>query len=97
MTKNEKSSRFKNFRRFRGFALHYESVESTESSENVVLLPDKRLDYFLTVLKLVPNIQNSRKLNKASFLLEKEQQGSRDTRIDRNWLIIVALPLIHSL
>ena len=66
MTKNEKSSRFKNFRRFRGFAMHYESVELTESSENVVLLPDKRLDYFLTVLKLVPNVQNSRKLNKAS-------------------------------
>ena len=38
---------------------------------NVVLLPDKRLDYFLTVLKLVPNVQNSKKLNKASFFLEK--------------------------
>ena len=71
MTKNEKSSRFKNFRRFPAFALHYESVESTESSENVVLLPDKRLDYFLTVLKLVSNVQNSRKLNKASVSLEK--------------------------
>ena len=44
--------------------------ESAESSENVVLLPYKRLDYFLTVLKLAPNVQDSRKLNKASFLLE---------------------------
>ena len=80
-----KFSRFKDFRRFRAFALYYESAESAESSENVVLLPDKwielnwaelngielSLDYFLTVLKLVPNVQDSRKLNKASFLLEK--------------------------
>ena len=68
---NEKSSRFKNYPRFRGFALHYESEKSPESSENVVLLPyKKRLDYFLTVLKLALNVQDSRKLNKASFLLE---------------------------
>ena len=33
----------------------------------------------------------------ASFLLEREQQGSRDEIIDRNWLILVALPLRHSL
>ena len=67
--KNEKSSTLKNFRRFRGFALHYESVESAESWENFVLLPDERLDYLLTELKLVPNVQNSRKLIQTSFLL----------------------------
>ena len=69
--KNGKSSRFKNFRRFRGFAVHYEPAESVESSENFSKLPDKRLDYFLTELKLDSNVQNSRKLNKASFSLEK--------------------------
>ena len=69
--KNEKSSRFKNFCQFREFALRYESAESAESSENFVLLPDKRLDYLLAELKLVPNVQNSRKLNQTSFLLER--------------------------
>ena len=59
-------------------------MESAESSENALLLPDKRLDYFLTVLKLVPNLESTRKLNKASFLLENQQQGSRDTIIDIN-------------
>ena len=80
--KNEKVSRLKNFSRFRGFALHYESAESAESSESV-LLPDKRLDYLLTELKLVPNVQNSRRFNHTTFLLERQQQGSRDTRIER--------------
>ena len=61
--KNEKSSRFKNFRQFSGFALQYESAELRESSENFVLLLDKRLDYLLAELKLVPNVQKSRKLN----------------------------------
>ena len=75
--------------------MQYKSVESAESSENALLLPDKRLDYFLTVLKLVPNLESTRKLNKASFLLENQQQGSRDTTIDINWLILVALPLRH--
>ena len=35
------------------------------------LLMDKSLDYFLTDLQLVPKIQKSRKLNQASFLLER--------------------------
>ena len=39
----------------------------------------------------------NRKFNQISFLLERQQQGSRDTRNDRYWLIIVSLPLIHSL
>ena len=63
INKNDKSSRFKDFRRFRGLALHYESTELAESLENAVLLPDKRLDYFLTVLKLGRNVLNSIKLN----------------------------------
>ena len=71
MNKNEKTSRFKNFHRFRGLALHYKSSELAESWENFVLLPDERLDYFLTVLKLVPNVENSRKLNQTSFLFER--------------------------
>ena len=71
MKKNEISSRTKNFRWFSGFALHFESAGSAESWENFILLPDKRLDYFLTELKLVFNPQNSRKLNQASFLLER--------------------------
>ena len=55
--KNKKSSRFKNFRRFRGFALHHESAESAKSSENFVILADKKLDYLLTELKLISNLQ----------------------------------------
>ena len=47
INKNDKSSRFKDFRRFGGLSLHYESTELAESLENAVLLPDKRLDYFL--------------------------------------------------
>ena len=35
------------------------------------LLMDKILDYFLTDLQLVPKIQKRRKLNQASFLLER--------------------------
>ena len=59
--KNDKSSRFKNFRRFRGLALHYESVESAESWENFVILVGKRLDYFLTELELISNLQTPEK------------------------------------
>ena len=39
----------------------------------------------------------NRKFNQISFLLERQQQRSRDTRNDRYWLIIVSLPLIDSL
>ena len=59
--KNNKSSRYKNFRRFRGFALHFESAGSLESWENFVTLADKRLDYVLTGLKLISNLQNQQK------------------------------------
>ena len=59
--KNEKSARFKNFHQFRGFALHYESLESAESWENLAILADKRLDYFLTEFKLISNLQNQQK------------------------------------
>ena len=58
---NEKSSTFKNVRLFRGFALHFESAELAESRENLVILADKRLDYFLTELKLISNLQNQQK------------------------------------
>ena len=34
------------------------SVKSTESWENFALLANKRLDYFLTESKLVPNVLN---------------------------------------
>ena len=95
--KNWKFLTIKSFRRFRGFALHYKSAELAESWENFVLLPHERLDYFLTKLKLVPNLKNSRKLNQPSFLLERQQQVWRNTRTDRNWLILVALPLKHVL
>ena len=73
--KNEKSSRFKNFRRFRGFALHYKSAESAETSENFVLLPDKWLDYLLTELKLVPNVQNSKSRIRPAFYLKDKNRG----------------------
>ena len=43
------------------FALRLVYYESAESWENFVLLADKRLDYFLTELKLIPNLQNQQK------------------------------------
>ena len=55
--KNDKSSRFKNFCQFCGFALHWKSAESVESWKNFVILADKRLDYFLTGLELISNLQ----------------------------------------
>ena len=54
-------SRFKNFCRCREIALHYESAESVESSEYYILA-DKRLDYFLSDLKLIFNQQNQQKI-----------------------------------
>ena len=50
----------------------------------------------LSEFQLVPNVQKSRKLNQNSFLLERQKQGSRDTRIDIDCLILVALTFIVS-
>ena len=44
---------------------------------------------FLTELKLVPNVQNSRKLNQTSFLLYRYKPGSHDTRIDVDCLFLL--------
>ena len=41
-------------------------------------------ELIITELKLVSNAQNSTKLNQTSFLLERYEQESRDTIIDRN-------------
>ena len=68
--KNEKLSRLK---------ISVDSADSlcTTNPQNqgkvqkTVILPDKRLDYLLTELKLVPNVQNSRKFNQTRFLLER--------------------------
>ena len=96
--KNDKSSRFRSFRRFRGFAVHYESAESVESWENFEMLADKRLDYFLTGLKLISNLQNQQKTEWGRLFSWKiTTEGSHDTRIVRDWLILVAMPLRHSL
>ena len=95
--KNYKSSRFKNFRRFREFAVHYEAAELVESWENFVTLADKRLDHILGELKLISNLQNQQKTGQVSFSLDRWQQTSCDTRIDKYWLILVALPLRHLL
>ena len=37
--------------------LQYESTESVESREDFVILADKRLDYFLTELELISNLE----------------------------------------
>ena len=50
--KNENISRFSNFRWCYRFALHYESSQSAESW-NFTLLPDKRLGYCFSKLKLI--------------------------------------------
>ena len=89
--KNDESSRFRSFRGFRGFALHYKSPESAESWENFEMLADKRLDYFLTGLKLISK-------NEWAQLLKKiTTEGSHDKRTVRDWLILVAMLLRHLL
>ena len=55
-------SRFKNFCRCRKIALHYESAEWAESSKKFKFLTDKKLDYFLSDLKLIFNQQNQQKI-----------------------------------
>ena len=52
----------KNFRRFLGFTLHCESAESVENWQDLVLISGNRLDYFLSELKLIPNLQNQQKI-----------------------------------
>ena len=39
--------------------------------KTLYLLPDKKVDYLLTELKIVPIVQNPRTLNQTSFLLER--------------------------
>ena len=73
---------------------HYESAESAESWENFVLLPDKKLDDLLTELKLVPNVQNSEKLNQTSFYLKDKNRGhrlliTRDCSNTYIWLLVI--------
>ena len=82
LIKNEKSSRFQNFRQFRGFALHYKSVRSAENWENFVILADKRLDYFLTELKLISNLQNQQKTGSGQLFTWKITTG---VTWYRNW------------
>ena len=60
--KNEAYARFQNFRQFHEFALHYESAELAESLERFTLLTNKKLDYFLSDLKLIFNLQNQQKV-----------------------------------
>ena len=66
-----KYSIFKHFRRFRGFTLHYESMESAESWEYFVILADKRLDHFLSELKLISNLQKQKKVESGQLFTLK--------------------------
>ena len=66
-----KYSIFKHFRPFRGFGLHYESVESAESWEYFVILADKRLDHFLSELKLISNLQKQKKVESGQLFTLK--------------------------
>ena len=83
--KNAKSLRFKNFRWFRGLALHYDSTESAESWENFVILAEKRLDYFLTELKLISNPQNQQKTGSGQLFT---WQITTDFTWYKNWYIL---------
>ena len=80
--KNKKSSKFKNFRWFRRFALYHESAESAESWEDFVILADKRLDYFLTELKWISNLQNHQKTGSGQLFTWKITTG---VMWYRNW------------
>ena len=54
---------WKKFHRFRGFALHYESTVLAENRwQDLVLILGNRLDYFLSELKLISNLQNQQKI-----------------------------------
>ena len=83
--KNAKFLIFKNFRWFRGFALHYDSTESAESWENFVILAEKRLDYFLTELKLISNPQNQQKTGSDQLFT---WQITTDFTWYKNWYIL---------
>ena len=76
MKENDKSSRFKGIRILRGFALHYESAESAKSWENFVILADKKLDYLLTELKLISNLQKlAENWIRPAFYLKNNSKG----------------------
>ena len=93
---SRKISRFKNFCWIHGFALHYESIESAEIWENFVLLACRRLTFLFSELKLILlRIKISKKLNQFSFLSERYEQWSSDTRTDKDFLILVALGVTH--
>ena len=65
-------------------------------SENLVLLAEERLDYFLSDLNYFSNQRNQQKIESGQFLIEIQQNESRDTRINRDWLILVSLHDKHS-
>ena len=60
--KTEELSNLKNFHRFRGFALHCESAKSAENWQDFLWILGSRLDYFLSELKLISNLQNQQKI-----------------------------------
>ena len=60
--KKENLSNLKNVHRFPGFALHYESAELAENWQDLVLIVGNTLDYFLSELKLISNLQNQQKI-----------------------------------
>ena len=53
------------------WTMNLRNQQKLEKTLYYLLMDNKILDYFLTDLQLVPKIQKSRKLNQASFLLER--------------------------
>ena len=88
--KKENISNLKNFRRFRGFALHYESAESAENWQDLVLILGNRLDYFLSELKLILNLQKQQKIESWQLFDWKITIEITVARIDRDCLVLVA-------
>ena len=73
------------------FVLHYESVEPAENWEDFVLLSRKRLDYFLSELKLISNLKTQQKnWIMAAFWLKDNSRGHVTQE-----LIEIALFLLH--
>lgn len=55
-----------------------------------------KLHYFLPDLKLNLDLSNQQQMESGQLLLERQQQGSHETRIVKYWLILVTLNLKHS-
>ena len=92
--RNEKCSRFQiNISVDSADLLYTANPQNWRKVEKFVLLADKRLDSFVSDLRLIFNLQNEQKIESGQLFTSKITASSRDTRIDRDQLALVLLHL----